>query len=245
MARDGDRLFSVIIPSTGRRPKALAQAVRSVERAAEFAGLERDQLEILIGFDGVRGKAPACVHPIIAFNLSQDNDWGNGIRKTLMKVAAGDKLLFLDDDNSLKPAALHLFLRYFDAEMIVGRIDTQLAFDKPYLPVVDSGSLVRPGNIDPLCLCVSRRLVMDRCDGWDYCGERDADYLNIHKWYRRAQSVTVMEEVVGVYDSGRSLDNNALSPRQQDLLDSMAAERGIRVSERALFKVGSASLTLA
>ncbi|MDD3311729.1 glycosyltransferase family 2 protein [Pseudodesulfovibrio sp.] len=245
MARDGDRLFSVIIPSAGRRPKALNQAVTSVQRAADFAGLDRDQVEILIGFDGVKGRAPACAHPVLAFNLPEDNDWGNGIRNTLLKVAAGDKVLFLDDDNTLKPVALHLYLRHFDAEMIVGRIDTQLAFDKPYLPVQDSGSLVRPGNIDPLCLCVSRRLVVERCGGWGFAGRYEADYLNILKWYRRAQSVTVIEEVVGVYDSGRSLDNNALSRRQQTLLDRLAAERGARLSARTPIKVGGASLTLA
>ncbi|MEF2231207.1 MAG: glycosyltransferase family A protein, partial [Pseudodesulfovibrio sp.] len=228
MARDGDRLFSVIIPSTGRRPKALGQAVRSVERSAEFAGLERDQVEILIGFDGVKGKAPACSLPVIAFNLPPDNDGGNGIRRTLLRVASGDKLVFLDDDNTIKPPTFSIYLRHFDAEMIIGRIDTQLAFDKPYLPVHDAGSLVRPGNIDPLCLCVSRRLVVERCGGWAHAGRYEADYLNILKWYSRAQSVTAVEEVVGVYDSGRSLDNNALSRRQQNMLERMAAERGAK-----------------
>lgn len=231
MAMDGDILFTVIIPSTGNRPNALQHAVSSVERAARFAGLEMGQLEILVGFDGVKGRAPKSEYPVRAFNLPRDNDWGNGIRNTLLKVAGGEKLIFLDDDNELKVYALHTYMRHFDTEMIIGRIDTQLAFDKPFLPVHDSGSLVRPGNIDPLCLCISRRLVVDRCGGWDYAGKYEADYLNILQWHRRAHSVTVIEEVVGVYDAGRSLDNNALSRRQMNLLDRLAGERGVSTTQ--------------
>lgn len=226
MARDGDMLFSVIIPSTGRRPKALGQAVKSVEQAARFAGLDTGQVEILIGFDGVKGKAPACAYPVQAYNLPVDNDWGNGVRSMLLKTAEGNRILFLDDDNSLKPSALYLYLRHADAEMIIGRIDTQLALSAAWLPAQDGGALIRPGNVDPLCLCISRRLV-ERCGGWDFAGRRDADYLNISRWYDRAQSVTVMDEVVGVYDSGRSLDSKALSGRQEALLDRLAEERGV------------------
>jgi len=231
MAMDGDILFSVITPSTGNRPKALQMAVRSVEQAARFAGLETGQLEILIGFDGVKGKCPECAYPVRCFNLPSDNDWGNGIRNTLLKIASGEKLIFLDDDNVIKPYTLRNYLKHFDAEMVIGRIDTQLAFDKPFLPVSDSGSLVRPGNIDPLCLCVSRRLVVDRCGGWRHCGRYEADYLNIFDWYRRTHSVTVTEEVVGVYDAGRSLDNSALSRRQMNLLDRLANERSVKVAD--------------
>ncbi|CCH50051.1 glycosyltransferase family 2 protein [Pseudodesulfovibrio piezophilus] len=220
-------LFSIITPSTGLRPKALQKAVDSVEQAARFAGLEKGQLEILIGFDGVKGRVPTSVYPVRSFNLPIDNDWGNGIRNMLLKIAGGDKLIFLDDDNVLKPHALRTYLKHFDAEMIIGRIDTQLAFDKPFLPVEDAGSLVRQGNIDPLCLCVSRRLVVDRCNGWDYPGKYEADYLNILNWHRKAHSMTVIEEIVGIYDAGRNLDHNALSRRQQNLLDRLAGERSM------------------
>ncbi|QGY42004.1 glycosyltransferase [Pseudodesulfovibrio cashew] len=218
-------LFSIIIPSTGRRPKALQKAVDSVGEAARFAGLEMDQVEILVGFDGVKRAAPACAYPVRSFCLPKDGDWGNGIRQTLLKVASGERLIFLDDDNVLKRQALRTYLKYLDTEMVIGRIDTQLAFDKPFLPEEDNGSLVRPGNIDPLCLCLSRRLVVTRCGGWLHRGRYEADYLNILAWFRRARTVTVIEEVVGVYDAGRSLDNNALSRRQMNLLDRLANER--------------------
>ncbi|MDC0336223.1 glycosyltransferase [Pseudodesulfovibrio sp.] len=238
-------LFSIITPSTGKRPKALQKAVESVERAARFAGLETGQVEILIGFDGVKGHAPTSAYPVSSFNLPRDNDWGNGIRNTLLRIASGEKVIFLDDDNTLKPYTLQNYLKHFDAEVLIGRIDTQLAFDTPHLPVMDSGSLVRQGNIDTLCMCVSRSLVVDRCGGWNYLGAYEADYLNILDWYRRAHSVTVIEEVVGVYDSDRSLDNNALSRRQMNLLDRLANERGVSRSDLGRPVVDALSSALA
>ncbi|WP_243544130.1 glycosyltransferase family 2 protein [Pseudodesulfovibrio tunisiensis] len=225
MARDGI-LFTVITPSTGKRPKALQLAVSSVEAAARFAGLGPDQVEVLVGFDGIRGECPTSSLSLRCLRLPRDNDWGNGIRNTLLKLAKGEKILFLDDDNVLKPYAFKLYRKYWDAEMIIGRIDTQLAFDKPFIPVQDDGSLVRQCNVDPLCLCLSRRLVVDRCGGWNYAGRYEADYLNILDWSRRARSTAVLDEIVGVYDAGRSLDNSALSRRQMNLLDRLAGERG-------------------
>jgi hypothetical protein len=227
MAMDGDILFSVIIPSTGKRPNALQKAVHSVEAAARFAGLETGQIEILIGFGGIKGKAPACAYPVRRFNLPKDDDCGHGIRNLLLKLAGGQKIIFLDDDNVLKPYALSQYIKHYDAEMIIGRIDTQLAFDIPTLPVSDSGALIRPGNIDLLCLCLSRCLVVNRCGGWNYRGKAEADFLNILDWYTRTGSVTILEEVIGVYDAGRSLDRSALSWRQQGLLDRLAGERAM------------------
>lgn len=225
MARDGDILFSVITPSTGNRPKALEKAVHSVEQAARFAGLETGQLEILIGFDGVRGKTPACAYPVRSINLPPDRNGGNGIRSLLTNIAQGEKLIYLDDDNTLKPYTFRLYLKHFDAELVVGRIDTQLAFETPFLPRIGSESFIRPGNVDPLCICVSRRLVVDRCGGWRYRARDDADFMNILDWHVNAHSETVVEEVVGVFDAGRSLDIAALSARQANLLDRLIEER--------------------
>ena len=230
MARDGDILFSVIIPSTGNRPKALQKAVSSVDEAARFAGLETEQIEILVGYDGVRRPVPEADYPVRAFNLPSDNDWGNGIRDMLLKIASGEKILFVDDDNVIKPYTLRLYLKHFDAEMIIGRIDTQLSFETSFLPEINSDSVIRPGNVDPLCLCLSRRLVVDRCGGWQHRGRRDADTLNIVDWHKGAQSVTVIDDVVGIYDAGRSLDYHALSGRQEELLDRLAVERNVNVS---------------
>lgn len=224
MARDGI-LFSIITPSTGRRPKALQKAVDSVERAARFAGLEKGQVEIIVGFDGASGSRPRSAYSVRCFNLPPDNDRGNGIRDMLVRLADGDRLIFLDDDNMLKPHTLRTFMRHPDTEMVIGHIDTQLAFDMPHLPARSAASPVRPGNIDLLCLCVFRRLV-ERCGGWKFRGERDADYRNILEWHHHAHSETVIEEVVGIYDAGRNLDRSALSPRQMNLLDRLAEERG-------------------
>lgn len=225
MAMDGDILFTIITPSTGKRPRALQKAVQSVETAVRHAALSPEQVEVLIGFDGVKVQPPETSLPLRSINFPPDNDWGNGIRNMLIRIARGRKLIFLDDDNILKPNALRLYLKHFDVEMVIGRIDTQLAFDKPYIPELDDGSLVRQCNIDPLCLCLSRDLVADRCGGWRYQGKYEADFLNILDWHRRAKSVVVMDDVVGVYDFGRSLDRSALSRRQMNMLDRLSAER--------------------
>ncbi|WP_338668216.1 glycosyltransferase family A protein [Pseudodesulfovibrio methanolicus] len=223
---DGDILFSIITPSAGNRPNALKNAVSSAERAARFAGLERNQLEILIGFDGVRGTAPDCAYPVRTFSLPSDRDRGHGVRDTLLKLSGGEKVVFLDDDNVLKPCSLSRYLLHREAEMVIGRIDAQLALGQPWLPVFDDGPLVRPGNLDLLCLCLSRRLVVDRCGGWRFRGEFDSCQRNMAGWHQRARSVTVIEEVVGIFDAGRSLDRAALSSRQRDLLDGLVGRRG-------------------
>jgi len=226
MARDGDILFSVITPSTGNRPKALQKAIDSVEQAARFAGLETGQLEILIGFDGVKGRCPHSAYPVRAINLPADRDGVNGIRSLLTNIAQGVKLIYLDDDNTIKPHVFRLYLRHFEAELVIGRIDTQLALDTPHIPRLGMDSFLRPNNIDPLCICVSRRLVIDRCGGWRYRGRGDADFMNILDWHANAHSETILEDVVGVFDAGRSLDSSALSTRQASLLDRLAGDRG-------------------
>ncbi len=225
MARDGDILFSVITPSAGNRPKALAKAVESVEQAARFAGLDTGQVEILIGFDGIKGECPISKYTVRGMNLPADRNGGNGIRGLLTHLAQGDKLIYLDDDNVIKPQALRLYMKHFDTELIIGRIDTQLAYETPFLPRSGSGHAVRPGNVDPLCVCVSRRLVVARCGGWRYRDRDDADFMNILDWHVNAQSETVIDDVVGVFDAGRSLDASALSDRQARLLDWLSSER--------------------
>lgn len=220
-------VFSIITPSTGRRPRALAAAIRSVEAAAGFAGsaLGPGSVEMLVGFDGLRGLRPPHSGLVRFFDLPKDQDWGNGIRDTLLRAARGERVLFLDDDNSLKPHALAVYLDHLDAEMVVARMDTSLAFDKPYIPEDEDGrEPIRQGNVDPLCLCLSREL-LTRCNGWFHKKRYEADFLNIRLWHRRARSVRFLTDIVAAYDSGRSLDARALSRRQMGLLDRMIAER--------------------
>lgn len=217
-------LFSVITPSLGARPRALFNAMHSVARAVEQAGaaLPPGGLEMLVGFDGVRGprrgpdgqQAPDFVR---FFDLPFDGNFGNAIRDTLIKAARGRFLLFLDDDNALAPEALALYLAGLGHEMQIGRIDVSLAFDKAFLPEPAADrDIVRQGNIDPLCLCLSRELVAVRCGGWRGEGGYESDYLNILRYWRRAASVRVITDIVGVYDAGCGLDAGGLNSRQQD-----------------------------
>ena len=98
--------------------------------------------------------------------------------------------------------------------MVIARIDVSRAFDKPYLPeIVPGREIVRQCNIDPLCLCLARDLVVNRCGGWQ--GQKyEADFVNIVRYFRRARSVEVTESVVGIYDAGCGLDQNGLNFRQ-------------------------------
>lgn len=218
----GAPLISVITPSRGDRPLALAGAVASVAEAAAVAGdaLPPGGLEMLVGFDGVRGErvGPDGGPPpdwVRFFDLPRDGNFGNALRQALLTAARGRFVLFVDDDNALAPGAIATYLAGLESEMQIGRIDVSRAFDKPYLPEEEEGrELVRPGNVDPLCLCLSRELVLVRCGGWGGEGGYESDYLNILRYWRRARSVRVVPEIVGVYDAGAGLDRGGLNQRQ-------------------------------
>ncbi len=214
-------LFSIIIPSRGTRPKALALAIGSVLAAlSHVAGkLEPEKVEILVGFDGIRGDRVVTAENVHYFDLPRDQNWGNGIRNILLRRAKGERLVFLDDDNALMPGAFAAYLRHMDADMLIARIDAGKAFTSPFLPVDKPGkSLVRQGNIDPLCLCLTRDLVVVRGQGWQSHGKYESDYLNILRYWRRAKSIQHSEDIVGIYDAGAGLDPEGVNQRQHDLL---------------------------
>ena len=203
----GSPLFTVITPSRGDRPRALGQAIDSVAAALAAAGLAADQAEMLVGFDGVRGARPRDLPFLRYLDLPRDGDFGNAVRHVLLRASRGDRLVFLDDDNALAPAAFATYLAHPDADLLVCRIDTSRAFpDVPFLPRADGGEVVRQANIDPLCLCLARRLVLDRCGGWTSQGGYEADFVNMARYRRRARRMELDQTVVGVYDAGRDLD---------------------------------------
>lgn len=209
--------YSIIIPSRGDRPKALALAITSVLEAASHAALPPDAVEILVGFDGVQGERVSNSPSLRYFDLPTNNDFGNALRQALLKASRGQRIVFLDDDNILTPHAFCVYEQYSDADMLVARIDVSRAHPIPYLPVDEEDKpLIRPCNIDPLCLCLTRDLVVTRCGGWQ--GERyEADYRNILHYSRRAVAMRISTEVVGIYDAGRGLDAGGRNFRQQQL----------------------------
>lgn len=213
--------FSVITPSAGKRPNALRQAISSVAAALAHAKREHPgvTLEHLVGYDGVKGPRFVAPNHVRCFDLPKTGNFGNFVRQALIKAARGTWLLFVDDDNALLPGALSAYLRHPEADMIIARVDTSRAFaDTPVLPRgKDSLSLVRQGNVDPLCLCVRRELVLDRCGGWQPDGGYESDYRNILRYARRARALAVIDDLVGVYDAGRGLDHKGLNPRQAQL----------------------------
>lgn len=209
--------FSIITPSRGDRPKALRHALDCIHESARQAGLLPDGLEVLIGFDGVRGERVGNAPYIKYFDFPKDHDFGNAIRHGLLKASKGKRIIFHDDDNALLPEAFSVYRAKPEAEMIIARIDVSRAFDKAYLPETCPGQeIVRQCNIDPLCLCLSRELVWDRCGGW--LGKRyEADFLNIVRYYRRAKTVEIVDDIVGIYDAGRGMDDGGLNFRQERL----------------------------
>ncbi len=218
-------LFSVITPSHVDRPLALAHAVGSVEAAALEAErrnlLQRGQVEHLVGFDGKGGTRPDTSFPASFIDFPHQGNFGNHIRHHLLHAARGRHVLFVDDDNALLPGAFAAYLPHLRNEFIIARVDTSLAFDIPHLPRPDdAGSAevaLRQGNIDPLCLCLSRDLVVDRCQGWGSEGGYESDFLNIRRYFRRARGAKRIDDVVGVYDAGRGLDAQGLNARQRKL----------------------------
>jgi hypothetical protein len=243
-----DIRITVITPSRGDRPRALAQAGRSLESAAGRAVLEGlmapGQVQWLVGFDGVKGARPKVSVPSRFIDFPKSGNFGNFIRDRLIRLAAGSHLMFLDDDNALTENALTSLLPHLASELVIARIDVSLAFDIPFLPRPASGretgggefpaqppadtacvarEAVQPGNIDPLCLCVSRELVTGRGRGWSGEGGYESDFINIRRYFLRARSVAVIEDVVGVYDAGRGLDPEGMNARQ-----SRAAPAGSR-----------------
>ncbi|MDP3426214.1 MAG: glycosyl transferase [Humidesulfovibrio sp.] len=238
-AASPDILFSVITPSVGTRPRALAQAIGSVEAAVEHAraalGLDPARVEMLVGFDAVDGARPASALANLRFfvlprPVGATCGFGNHVRDALLRAARGRFLLFLDDDNALTQGALAAFLPHVQAtappEMLIGRVDTSRAFAVPFLPRPapvgsDAGAAalvadaVRQGNIDPLCLCLARELAVVRGRGWADEGGYESDFLNIRRYHRRARGVVLLDDVVGVYDAGRGLDPEGLNARQK------------------------------
>ncbi|MEG2173563.1 MAG: glycosyl transferase family 2 [Desulfovibrionaceae bacterium] len=211
--------YSLIIPSRGDRPKALGMALDSVLLSATQAALLPADVEILVGFDGVRGKRIHSQSAVRYFDLPADHDFGNGLRQALLKASRGARLIFLDDDNALTPQAFSIYEQFPHADMLIARIDVSRAHPLPFLPVPEEGKpLIRPCNIDPLCLCLTQDLVLTRCGGWQGHGY-EADYRNILNYSRRAAHTAVTDQLVGVYDAGRGLDEGGRNFRQEGLQD--------------------------
>ncbi len=222
-----DILFSIITPSAGKRPLALAQAIDSVGEAARFARIT-DRVEMLVGFDGIRGERPIETPWVRYVDFPAWGDFGNRIRDSLIKVARGRRILFVDDDNMVCRGALYAWMNNLDADMIVGQVDTRRAFDVPFLPQREAGEadekVMRQCNVDPLCLCMEKKLAL-LCGGWRSQGRYESDFLNIRRYFVRAKSFRLINEVVGIYDAGQGLDPEGMNPRQSGQLGSVVLQR--------------------
>ncbi len=211
-------IFSVITPTRGNRPKALAQAIGSVEVAVKELTRQfpdtQNPVEMFVGFDGVKGHRPSAPGYVKFMDFPHEGDFGNTIRNMFIHIAKGHCLIFLDDDNALLPNAFTSYYPHIHNEMIIARIDTSRAFETPTIPVPQK-ILIRQGNIDPLCLCLNRNLVINLGRGWQNEGGYESDFLNIRRYARRARTTVELTDIVGIYDAGAGLDEDGMNQRQK------------------------------
>ena len=80
--------YSIITPSRGDRPKALAQAIDAVKASAESGGV-LGRIEMLVGFDGTSGERVRDYDFVRYYDFPKDNDFGNAIRNGLLKASRG------------------------------------------------------------------------------------------------------------------------------------------------------------
>ncbi|MGM0611637.1 MAG: glycosyltransferase family 2 protein [Thermodesulfobacteriota bacterium] len=223
MARDP--YFSIVIPTAGQRPKALANALKSVEKSILYLQSTQNintahPAEILIGYDGIEIQKVYDLPYARWYKFPFEGHFGNAIRNGLLKAAKGKFIIFLDDDNALTPHALSAYYpQTLKTEIVIGRIDTSRSFSQKYLPQKrQDGEIIVQGNIDPLCLCCKKELVLIRCGGWRSEGGYESDYLNIRYYCRRAQSIKIINQTVGIYDAGRGLDCSGINERQRRVM---------------------------
>jgi hypothetical protein len=119
--------FSMIVPSRGDRPLALSLALDHIDAAARKAGIYPKGLEVLVGFDGLRGERVRDFPYITYYDFPKDNDFGNAIRHGLLKAAKGERIIFHDDDNVLTEDAFIIHETYPNTEMVIARIDVSRA----------------------------------------------------------------------------------------------------------------------
>ena len=205
--------YSIIIPSSGKRPLALGLALDSVFASVQHAKLDKNAIQVLVGFDGMKGERVRSDARIVWVDFPADHDFGNAIRNGLLCAAKGERIVFLDDDNALTLDAFSIYGCWPEIELFIGRIDVSRAHTISFLPREEpERDPVYPGNIDPLCLCLSRDLVVNRCRGWLGKGY-EADFLNIVRYSRRAHSRWQTDDLVGIYDAGVGLDLNGTNFR--------------------------------
>ena len=82
-------------------------------------------------------------------------------------------------------------------------------------------------NAGLLDVSQEHRFPVFRCGGWTSKGGYEADYLNMLQYYRRARTIKVVQDVVGIYDAGQGLDEHGLNFRQEKLLKAGIKSRPI------------------
>ncbi len=212
----GAPLFSLITPSRGDRPLALGRAVDSVAAALRAAGLAADQAEMLVGFDGgVRGERPRD-SPSYAISTCP----GTGTTATPSATPCSAPPAVFAWCSGRRQRTHPRGLRHLPRPPRRGHAGVPHRhlprLPRSPLPArLDQDARGAPGQHRPLCLCLARGMVLDRCGGWTSQGGYEADFVNMARFRRRSRRMELDQTVVGVYDAGRGLDAAAMRDWQQ------------------------------
>lgn len=106
--------FTIVVPTLGRRPPLLEQAVRSV--LAQTMG----DLEVIIVVDGSGDVPPVVLDPRVRVIQRRVNGGAPAARNSGIEAARGKWIGFLDDDDLLEPHRLETVTGYLeDAPVVV------------------------------------------------------------------------------------------------------------------------------
>jgi glycosyltransferase involved in cell wall biosynthesis len=122
------RKVSVIVP-TCDRPALLREALASIRR------LEGSDLffEILVGDNGIAPETQAVAKEFGAIYLKASTRGASAARNVGLRVATGDYLAFLDDDDIWLPGNLRPHMALLDAHPALDAVIGQLICTDPYL----------------------------------------------------------------------------------------------------------------
>ncbi len=140
--QERDDLVTVVIP-TRNRAEVLATAVRSVQQQTW------PHIEIIVVDDGSTDDTPAVLRRLSGSDRSvrivRQSHRGHGAsRNTGLKIARGEWVLFLDDDDLLEPGCIETLLEAAYADDVPAVACRATAFDAPLVPV--DSSRLRAGD---------------------------------------------------------------------------------------------------
>ena len=199
---------SVITPTYRRDPKVLLrclscmklQTVRNWEQIICSDGPEEESNARIVveTFRDARFKYQALG------KAKREHDYGNTVRAEMMNKAAGEYILFLDDDNLILPDYLERMTEILDNDKEAGFAVCRILHFGPLntvktnlvAPVVLEGDPVRLYWIDPLQCLVRREAMIDV--GWDCVVGYLSDGVTLERLGNKYRHVRI-PDILGIH----------------------------------------------